>query len=189
MTLGELVETRSKETANHVVRVAEICYLLAEKYGINEEDRELLRMAVPMHDAGKIGIPEVILNKPGPLTKNEFLLVQTHSQTGFDILNKSEKKIMETSALIVIQHHEKWDGTGYPENLSGKQIHIFGRIAAVADVFDALSHKRCYKDKWETDRIIDLFKSESGKHFDPELVEILLSSIDELQEINRKLPD
>ncbi|MCK5542014.1 MAG: DUF3369 domain-containing protein [Desulfobacterales bacterium] len=189
MTLGELVETRSKETANHVVRVAEICYLLAEKYGINEEDRELLRMAVPMHDAGKIGVPEVILNKPGPLTKNEFLLVQTHSQTGFDILNKSEKKIMETAALIAIQHHEKWDGTGYPENLSGKQIHIFGRIAAVADVFDALSHKRCYKEKWETDRIIDLFKSESGKHFDPELVEILLSSIDELQEINRKLPD
>ena len=189
MTLGELVETRSKETANHVVRVAEICYVLAQKCGINEEDRELLRMAVPMHDAGKIGVPEVILNKPGTLTKNEFLLVQTHSQTGFDILKKSEKKIMQTAAIIALQHHEKWDGTGYPDNLSGTDIHIFGRIAAVADVFDALSHKRCYKEKWKIDKIIDLFKSESGKHFDPELVEILLSSIDEFQEINRKLPD
>lgn len=189
MILGELVETRSKETANHVARVAEICCVIAQKYGFNEEDTELLRMAAPMHDAGKIGVPEVILNKPGPLTKNEFLLVQTHSQTGFDILKKSEKKIMETAALIALQHHEKWNGTGYPENLSGKQIHIFGRIAAVADVFDALSHKRCYKEKWEMDRIVDLFKLESGKHFDPELVEILLSSIDEFQEINRKLPD
>jgi response regulator RpfG family c-di-GMP phosphodiesterase len=189
MTLGELVETRSKETANHVARVAELCYLLAQKYGINKEDAELLRMAVPMHDAGKIGIPEVILNKSGALTKAELLLVQTHSQTGFDILNKSEKEIMKTAALIALQHHEKWDGTGYPKNLSGKDIHIFGRIAAVADVFDALSHKRCYKGKWRTDRIISLFKSESGKHFDPKLVKILLSSIDEFQEINRKLPD
>ncbi len=189
MTLGELVETRSKETANHVARVAEICCVLAQKYGINEEDIELLRMAVPMHDAGKIGVPEVILNKPGSLTENEFLLVKTHSQTGFDILDKSEKKIMKTAALIALQHHERWDGKGYPNNLSGKNIHIFGRIAAVADVFDALSHKRCYKEKWETNRIINLFKSESGKHFDPELVEILLSSIDEFFEINRKLPD
>ncbi len=189
MTLGELVETRSKETANHVARVAEICYVLARKYGIEEEEAELLRMAVPMHDAGKIGIPEVILNKSGPLTKTEMLLVQTHARTGFDILKKSEKQIMETAALIALQHHEKWDGTGYPENLSRKDIHIFGRIAAVADVFDALSHKRCYKQKWSIEKIIKFFKAESGRHFDPELVDILLNSIDEFQEINKKLPD
>ncbi|MCK5097918.1 MAG: DUF3369 domain-containing protein, partial [Desulfobacteraceae bacterium] len=189
MTLGELVETRSKETANHVARVAEICYVLAQKYGISREDAELLRMAVPMHDAGKIGIPEVILNKSGPLTEKEFLLVQTHAQTGFDILKKSKKKIMETAALIALQHHEKWDGTGYPENLAGEDIHVFGRIAAVADVFDALSHKRCYKEKWGIDKIKNLFQSESGKHFDPALVTILLSSIEEFQEINRQLPD
>jgi len=142
-----------------------------------------------MHDVGKIGIPEVILNKTGNLTKNEFLLVQTHAQTGFDILKNSEKKIMETAALIALQHHEKWDGTGYPNNLTEENIHIFGRIAAVADVFDALSHKRCYKKKWGIKQVLDLFQSESGKHFDPELVKILLASIDEFQEINRLLPD
>jgi response regulator RpfG family c-di-GMP phosphodiesterase len=189
MTLGELVETRSKETANHVARVAEICYVLARKYGIGEEKTELLRMAVPMHDAGKIGIPEAILNKKGHLTKAEFAIVKTHARTGYDILKKSEKKIMETAALIALQHHEKWDGTGYPDNLAGKGIHIFGRIAAVADVFDALTHKRCYKDKWGIDKIINFFQSESGKHFDPDLVKILLSSIDEFQEINKQLPD
>ena len=96
---------------------------------------------------------------------------------------------METAALIALQHHEKWDGTGYPDNLSREDIHIFGRIAAVADVFDALSHKRCYKEKWDINKIINLFQSESGKHFDPKLVKIFLSSIDEFQEINKLLPD
>jgi response regulator RpfG family c-di-GMP phosphodiesterase len=189
MTLGEIVETRSKETANHVARVAEICYLLALKHGISNEEAELLRMAVPMHDAGKIGIPEVILNKQGALTKAELLLVQGHAQIGFDILKKSEKKIMVTAALIALQHHEKWDGTGYPNKLTGEEIHVFGRIAAVADVFDALSHRRCYKDKWDINKIIDFFQSESGKHFDPELVKIFVSCIEEFQEINRQLPD
>ncbi|MCP3900662.1 MAG: DUF3369 domain-containing protein [Desulfobacteraceae bacterium] len=189
MTLGELIETRSKETANHVARVAEICSLLAQKYGLNKDDIELLRMAVPMHDAGKIGVPEVILNKSETLTKKEMTVLQTHSQIGFDIFNKSEKKIMKTAALIALQHHEKWDGTGYPNNLSGENIHIFGRITTVADVFDALSHNRIYKEKWGTDKIIKFFKSESGKHFDPKLIKILLSSIDEFMEINRKLPD
>jgi len=189
MTLGEIVETRSKETANHVARVAEICYLLALKYGISQEETELLRMAVPMHDAGKIGVSEMILNKKGPLTEAELLMVQAHSQTGYDILKKSEKKIMQTAALIALQHHEKWDGTGYPSKLAGEDIHIFGRITAVADVFDALSHKRCYKKKWSIDKIIDFFQSESGKHFDPKLVKIFLSSIHEFQEINKQLPD
>ncbi len=189
MALGEIIETRSKETANHVARVAEICYVLAKNYGLEKDEAELLRMAVPMHDIGKIGIPEVILNKTEPLTDKEFLIVQTHTQTGFDILNNSEKKIMKAAAIIALQHHEKWDGTGYPQNLAGENIHVFGRITAVADVFDALNHKRCYKERWRIDDTIDHFESESGKHFDPELVKILISSINEFQQINKLLPD
>ncbi len=189
LTLGEIVETRSQETANHVTRVAEVCYLLAKKYGMDEETCEMLRLASPMHDVGKIGVPESVLNKPGKLTSEEFAIVQQHAQTGYEILKKSKRPIMQAAAIVALQHHEKWDGTGYPNGLSGEQIHVYGRIAAVADVFDALSHKRCYKDAWSIERIIDLFTSESGRHFDPEFVSIFLSNIHEFEGINKRFPE
>ena len=189
LTLGEIVETRSQETANHVVRVAEFCYVLAKKYGLDEETCEMLRLASPMHDVGKIGVPEAILNKPGKLTAEEFAVIRQHSQTGYEILKKSNRPIMQTAAIIALQHHEKWDGGGYPAGLAGDQIHVYGRIAAVADVFDALSHKRCYKDAWPLEKIVDLFKSEADSHFDPEFITIFLASIHEFESINRRFPE
>ncbi|MCF6246762.1 MAG: DUF3369 domain-containing protein [Desulfobacula sp.] len=189
LTLGEVVETRSQETANHVTRVAEICYLLAKRYGMDEETCEMLRLATPMHDVGKIGIPESILNKPGKLTAGEFTVMQGHCHTGYAILKKSNRSIMKTAAIVALQHHEKWDGSGYPQGLCGNDIHIFGRIAAVADVFDALSHKRCYKSVWPTMKIVDLFKAESGRHFDPEFVDIFLLNIKEFEGINKLFPE
>ncbi len=189
LTLGEIVENRSQETANHVARVAEICYLLARKYGMDEETCEMLRLASPMHDVGKIGISEVVLNKPGKLTAEEFECIKQHARVGYEILNKSNRPIMKAAAIVALQHHERWDGGGYPQGLSRDQIHVYGRIAAIADVFDALSHKRCYKEAWPLDRVVELFKAESGRHFDPEFVTILLSNIREFDGINRRFPE
>ncbi|MFH1152235.1 MAG: HD domain-containing phosphohydrolase [Pseudomonadota bacterium] len=188
-TLGEIVETRSKETAHHVTRVAEVCYLLAIHYGMHESTAERLKLASPMHDIGKIGIPESILHKPGALTPEEFNVIKTHADTGYYILKNSKRQIMQTAAIVAWQHHEKWDGTGYPQGLAGEDIHIYGRIAAIADVFDALTHRRCYKDAWSMEKVVDLFKDESGRHFDPDLVEILLLNIDMFVTINRKFPE
>ncbi len=188
-TLGEIVETRSKETANHVTRVAEFCYLLAQKYGMDPISAERLKLASPMHDIGKIGISEAILHKPGRLTKEEFEIIKTHAETGHYILKNSKRQILQTAAIVAWQHHEKWDGSGYPQGLAREDIHIYGRIAAIADVFDALSHKRCYKDAWPMDRIMALFENESGRHFDPSLVEILLAEKDRFVEINERFPE
>ncbi|MCM2286762.1 MAG: DUF3369 domain-containing protein [Desulfobacula sp.] len=189
LTLGEIVETRSQETAHHVTRVAEVCYLLAKKNEMDEKTCDLLRLATPMHDVGKIGVPEAILNKAGKLTDAEFEIVKNHARTGYEILKKSNRPIMKTAAVVALQHHEKWDGSGYPQGLSGENIHIYGRIAAIADVFDALSHKRCYKNAWDMDQIVDLFGKESGRHFDGRLTEIFLSNIKEFEAINRHFPE
>ena len=188
-TLGEIVETRSKETANHVTRVAEFCYVLAKKYGMDETCAERLKLASPMHDIGKIGISESILHKPGKLTKEEFKIMKTHAETGYYILKNSKRQILQTAAIVAWQHHEKWDGSGYPQGLSRENIHIYGRIAAIADVFDALSHKRCYKEAWPMDRIMDLFKHESGRHFDPVLSDIFLAEKDQFFAINQRFPE
>lgn len=188
LTLGEVVETRSQETANHVTRVAEICYRLARKCGLDQKECDLLRLASPMHDVGKIGVPEAILNKPGKLTEDEFKEIQQHAQTGYEILNKSNRSIMKAAAIVALQHHERWDGKGYPQRLAKENIHIYGRIAAIADVFDALSHSRVYKDAWPMDKIVRLFKEESGSHFDPDLVEIFLDNLEAFEEINRLFP-
>ncbi len=189
LTLGEIVETRSQETANHVTRVAEICYLLAKKNGMDEKTCDLLRLATPMHDVGKIGVPEAVLNKPGKLTDAEFEVIKKHARTGYEILKKSNRSIMKTAAIVALQHHEKWDGSGYPQGLFGEDIHIYGRIAAIADVFDALSHKRCYKNPWNLNQIVDLFEKESGSHFDETLTEIFLFYIEEFEAINRRFPE
>ncbi|WDP85985.1 MAG: DUF3369 domain-containing protein [Desulfobacter sp.] len=189
LILGEVVETRSQETANHVTRVAEVCYLLAKLYGMDDEQAELLRLASPMHDVGKIGIPEAILNKPGRLSPEEFSTIKGHARIGYEILNKSNRSIMKAAAITALEHHERWDGKGYPRGLKEEQIHIFGRIAAVADVFDALSHKRCYKDAWPVEKIIDTFKKDAGPHFDPKLAALFLDHIDQFYGINRRFPE
>jgi response regulator RpfG family c-di-GMP phosphodiesterase len=186
VTLGEVVESRSMETGHHVKRVAEYSHFLAKKLGLSDDQADTLRSASPMHDIGKIGIPDNVLNKPGKLTPKEFALIKTHTTLGYGMLKNSQKKIFKTAAIVAHQHHERWDGTGYPNGLKGNEIHIYGRITAVCDVFDALSHKRIYKDAWSTSDVVDFIRSESGKMFDPELVDLFLSNIDEILKIKNK---
>ncbi len=188
-TLGEVVESRSRETARHVRRIAESSYLLAVKAGVEEEQAELLRLAAPMHDVGKIGIPDHILLKNGKLTESEFATMKDHAAIGYEILKNSNREILKAAALVAHQHQEKWDGTGYPNGLAGEEIHIFGRITCLVDVFDALTHERRYKKAWEMDEALALINEQRGKHFDPRLVDIFLENIGEFVAINEKLPD
>lgn len=188
-TMGAIGETRSKETGNHVKRVALYSELLALKYGLDEKEAELLKLASPMHDIGKVGIKDEILNKPGKLTPDEFEIMKTHAELGYDMLKNSEKEILRAAATVAHEHHEKWDGSGYPRGLKGDDIHIYGRITAVADVFDALGSDRVYKKAWELERIFDLLKDQSGKHFDPKLVEIFFDNFDEFDKIRKSYVD
>jgi PAS domain S-box-containing protein len=188
-TMGEIGEMRSKETGFHVKRVAEYSKLLALKAGLNEEEAELLKMASPMHDIGKVGIPDAILNKPGKLTEEEFGVMKEHASIGYAILKNSSRELLKTSALISHEHHERWDGSGYPRGLKGSEIHIFGRITAICDVFDALAHERPYKKAWKLEKILELFEQEKGKHFEPSLVNIFLKNLDEFLEIKNKYLD
>lgn len=178
-TMGEITETRSRETGHHVKRVAEYSRLLAIKFGLTEQEAEVIRLASPMHDVGKVGIPDAILNKPGSLTKEEFDVMKTHSNLGYEMLKHSNKQVLNAAAIIAQQHHERYDGTGYPHGLSGEEIHIYGRITALADVFDALCSDRVYKKAWELERVLDLLKSERGHHFDPIIVDLFLEHLDE----------
>ena len=188
-TLGEVVETRSEETGNHVKRVGEYCYLLARKYGFDEDTAELLRIASPMHDVGKIGIPDAILNKPGKLTDEEFERIKTHTLIGYDILKGSKQKILQLAAKIALEHHERWDGHGYPHGVAGEQINVLSRIVKVADVFDALSCKRVYKEAWSIEQILENLKKDRGTHFDPHIVNLLLDNVDEFIKIRERLGD
>ncbi|MHA7774394.1 response regulator [Roseibium sp. M-1] len=183
--LGETIETRSNETGHHVKRVAEISKLIALEYGLSEEEAEIIRFASPLHDIGKIGIPDAILNKPGKLTADEWDIMKTHTTLGYDMLKSSRRRVLQAGAIIARDHHEKWVGGGYPSDKSGEDIHLYGRITAVADVFDALGSERCYKHAWPLEDILSLMHEERGRHFEPQLVDILLSQIDRVQEINK----
>ncbi|WP_233144142.1 HD domain-containing phosphohydrolase [Lottiidibacillus patelloidae] len=185
MTLGEITETRSKETGNHVRRVAEYSYLLGIKYGLSTDEAELLKVASPLHDIGKVAIPDEILNKPGKLTDEEFEIMKKHSLIGYQMLKYSDRKLIKVSATIAYTHHEKFNGEGYPRGLKGEEIPLFGRITAIADVFDALSNDRVYKKAWEIEDIITYFEQEKGKHFDPKLATIFLENIEEFIKINQ----
>lgn len=189
ITMGEIGETRSRETGNHVKRVAEYSYLLARGLGMDEEEAELLKLASPMHDIGKVAIPDEVLNKPGKLTDEQFALMQSHTVIGYKLLSKSKRRILQAAAIVAHEHHEKWNGKGYPRGLKGEEIHIYGRITAVADVFDALGSDRVYKKAWELDRIINLFKEERGRHFDPKLVDVMLDILPEMLEVRDKYSD
>ncbi len=186
-TMGAIGETRSKETGQHVKRVAEYSYLLAILYGLDEHEASILKQASPMHDIGKVGIPDNILNKPGKLEKEEFEVMKSHSLLGYEMLKHSNKEILKAAAVVAFEHHEKWDGTGYPRGLKGDEIHIFGRITAIADVFDALGHDRVYKKAWPLENILNLFKEGSGKHFDPNLINIFFDNLDKFLEIKEEL--
>jgi PAS domain S-box-containing protein len=177
--MGELAESRSQETGNHVKRVAEYSATLARLYGLDEEKIDMLKMASPMHDIGKIAIPDNILLKPSKLDVQEFEDMKTHAQKGYDVFKNSKRELLKVAAIVAYEHHEKWDGSGYPRGLSGEDIHIYGRITALADVFDALGTKRVYKDAWSDEEIFEFLKEQSGKQFDPRLIEIFFENIDE----------
>jgi PAS domain S-box-containing protein len=184
--MGEIVETRSHETGNHVKVVAEYSELLALKCGLGQKKAEILKHASPMHDIGKVGIPDSILNKPDKLSNDEFEIMKSHTIIGYEILKNSNRPILKASAIVANEHHEKWDGSGYPKGLKGEDIHIYGRITALADVFDALASKRIYKKAWELNEILDHIKKEKGKHFDPSLVNIFFDNLDEFLKIRNK---
>jgi response regulator RpfG family c-di-GMP phosphodiesterase len=187
--MGEIGETRSKETGNHVKRVAEYSKLLAELYGLSSKEAEILFTASPMHDIGKVGIPDAILNKPGALTPQEWKIMKTHSVIGYNILKNSKREVLKAAAIVAREHHEKWDGSGYPRKLKGEKIHIFGRITAIADVFDALGSDRCYKKAWKDEKIFQLLIEEKGKHFDPTLVDLFMNNVNEFKKIRDKYKD
>ncbi|MCW8934055.1 MAG: DUF3369 domain-containing protein [Gammaproteobacteria bacterium] len=188
-TLGSTTEFRSNETGNHIARVSEMSRKLAILAGLTEDDAELIRLASPMHDVGKIGIPDNILLKPDKLTVEEFEVMKTHTTIGYDILKHSSRPIFQAAATIAYQHQEKWDGSGYPRGLSGMDIHIFGRIIAIVDVFDALSSSRCYKEAWSAADIKKYFNDQKSKHFDPQLVEIFINNYDSFTEFRIQLGD
>ncbi|NOQ30910.1 MAG: HD domain-containing protein [Helicobacteraceae bacterium] len=187
--MGEIGETRSKETGNHVKRVALYSKELALLYGLSSKEADILQMASPMHDIGKVGIPDAILNAPRKLELDEWKIMQTHAKLGFEMLKNSNKPILQAAAIVANEHHEKFDGSGYPNAKVGDDIHIYGRITAVADVFDALGSERVYKKAWELEAILGLFKEESGKHFDPKLVTLFLENLDNFLVIRDRFMD
>jgi len=187
--LGSIAEERSKETGLHVKRVAEYSKLLALYSGLPEDEAEIVKMASPMHDIGKVAIPDSILNKPGKFTEEEFEIMKNHSQIGYEMLKGSNKTILKAAAIIAHHHQEKYDGSGYPQGLKGDEIHLYGRITAIADVFDALGSDRVYKKAWDDEKIFTLLKEESGKHFDPKLIEIFFTHLNEFLKIRDTFKD
>ena len=185
--LGDISESRSRETGDHIQRVAEISYKLAVYYGLPQAEAERIRLAAPMHDLGKVGIPDAVLNKPGRFTDEEFVTMKSHAARGEEILQKSKRELLRFAATLAGAHHERWDGTGYPRGLKGEEIPLAGRICAVADVLDALASPRCYKPAWPEDKVREEFQKQRGKQFQPELVDVLLEHWDEMFDYFRRI--
>lgn len=178
--LGEVSEYRSQETGDHIQRVAEISCMLAKFLELPETEVERIRLATPMHDLGKVGIPDAILNKPGRFTDDEYTIMKTHSEIGYNMLHNSKRKLLRFAAEIARSHHERWDGRGYPKGLAGEEIPLAGRICSIADVLDALSSPRCYKQPWPEEKVKDEFLKQRGGQFQPELVDVLMEHWDEI---------
>jgi len=187
--LGNVVESRSSEAGNHVRRMSEVCYLLCRARGYDEDEANLVRRSAPMHDIGKVAIPDAVLLNPGKLDSEQWKIMRQHPSIGYDILKGSERPILQAAATIAHQHHERYDGTGYPQGLKGEEIHRYARIVAVADVFDALTHARCYKPAWSLAEVIDDITAGTGTHLDPEIVELLFANIDAVLAVNARYPD
>ena len=178
--LGRAAEYRDNETGLHIIRMSKIAALLGKAFGMTDYMCDLLLNASPMHDIGKIGIPDHILLKPGKLEPNEWAVMQSHAQIGANILSGDDSDLMIMAHDIALTHHENWDGTGYPKGLKGTAIPLVGRITALADVFDALTSERPYKKAWSIEKAVKLIKAESGQHFDPTLVELFLEHLAEI---------
>jgi response regulator RpfG family c-di-GMP phosphodiesterase len=181
--LGSAVEFRSHETGNHVKRVAEVCYVLGIHSGLSEYQAQILKQASPLHDLGKIGIPDAILNKPGQLDAQEKKIMMSHVDIGHTMLSNSNRELLQAAAIIALEHHECWDGSGYPLAKRDEQIHLYGRIAALADVSDALLSRRCYKEPWPLEQVLQFLREQKGKRFDPRLVDLFFEHLDEVLRI------
>ena len=168
--LAQAAEYRDQDTAFHLKRMSHYSRILAKELGLSSHEQELIFYASPLHDVGKIGIPDAILQKPGPLTPEERLIMNRHPEIGYEILSQSNSELMKKSAIIALTHHEKFDGSGYPQGLKGEEIPLEGRIVALADVFDALASRRPYKEAWDLSDIFRFVESQSGSHFDPQVV-------------------
>lgn len=184
--LGRAAEFRDNETGLHIIRMSKMSVIIAKATGMDEEQCDLLLNAAPMHDIGKIGIPDKILLKPGKFNPDEWEIMKTHAQIGAKILSGDESDLMRMAFDIAISHHEKWNGKGYPNKLRAESIPLVGRITAIADVFDALTSRRSYKEAWPIEKAITLIKNQSGLHFDPALVKLFLGNLPEIIEINEK---
>lgn len=185
--LGDISESRSHETGDHIRRVAEISYKLALYYGLPQAEANKIRLAAPMHDLGKVSIPDAVLNKPGRFTDEEFAKMKSHASEGEQILMQSKRELLRFAATLAGSHHERWDGKGYPRGLKGEEIPLAGRICAVADVLDALASPRCYKPAWPEEKVREEFVKQRGAQFQPELVDMLLEHWDEMFDCFRQI--
>jgi len=189
VTLASILDAKDDDTGKHVMRVAEFSKLLAELYGLPQQEIDLIYKASPLHDAGKVAIPDNILNKPGKFTPEEWEIMKTHAIKGYEIFQNSHRPILQMAGTIAKEHHEKWNGTGYPYGLKEYEINIAGRIVILADVFDALTHKRVYKDAWSYEEALAFIHEQKGIMFEPKLVELFNSNFERFVAIHQELAD
>ena len=187
--LGVAAEWRDKETANHIARVSHYSAVIAAHLGWSEKDIDLILHASPMHDVGKLGVPDAILQKPGRLDEEEYRIMQTHAIIGANILKKADNPVMRMARIIALNHHERWDGRGYPHGLIGQDIPQAARIVGLVDVYDALSSQRCYKPAFPEEQVVAILRQETGAHFDPQAVEALWDKLDWIREISHRYAD
>ena len=188
--LGRASEFRDLETGGHIKRMSHYSKLLAQLHGLDDEECELILYAAPLHDIGKVGIPDSILLKPGRFEKNEFEIMKQHAALGAKMLEGADEyPVLKAGHIIALEHHERWDGSGYPNAKCGEEIDLYARIITIADVFDALSSKRCYKESMPLERVLSIMRADAGVHFDPHLTELFLNNIDKFLEIKEKYKD
>lgn len=185
LRLGSTVDLKSKETSSHVKKVADLTEYIALKMNFSSEEAKTIALASTLHDIGKVGIPDHILNSTNKLTEEEFETMKSHAYMGYEILNGSENILMDYAAIIALSHHERYDGTGYPNQLKGEEIPIIGAIVAAADVMDALLSKRVYKKAWTYDEVYDYFIMQKGKQFNPEIADIVIMNYEEIKAFSK----
>lgn len=184
--LADVIDSRSGETGEHVKRVAHMSHMLAKLYGLSDDEANMLKMTSTLHDVGKIGIPDNVLNKPGKLTSEEYDIIKNHTTIGYELLQKSSNKFLRFAAMIAHEHHEKFNGLGYPVGKKGDEINIHSKIVAIADVFDALYNKRVYKDPMSFEKVMEIMDSENERTFDPDIYRLFRENIDLFLEIQEK---
>ena len=187
--LGRAAEYKDNETGTHILRMSAYTKIISKKIGLDNVRAELIFLSAPMHDIGKIGTPDHILRKESGLTPEEWEIVKAHPLNGAEIIGNHQSALLQTARVVALTHHERFDGTGYPYGIKGFDIPLAGRIVAIADVFDALTSPRPYKEPWNLDRAVEYLVAQKGKHFDPELVDAFLACMDEIKEVMAKFHD